>query len=124
MSHSQGRRTRGNSDMTIRERIIRRLPEDIIYLGDLVEKHMYGEFGEVLDALTQGRINEEVLKERNGVSPDRILGRCEMAARLSQDLEQYVVDRDEIMKPLEMKEKETESPIADEVLFPKYGGTV
>ena len=115
--------------MTIKERMIRRTPEDIVHIGDLVERHFQGEFGEVLEALTNGRVQEEALRERGNLSADRILGRIEMAARLAQDLEQFIIDRDSMIQPKKRTRKSKESPLADEVTTPEpevmqYGGTV
>src|SRR3990167_4578824 len=108
--------------MTIRERMIRRNSEDIIYIGDLVEQHVRGEFGEILTALTQGRVTEEALQERSNLSADRILGRIAMAATLSQDLEQYIIDRDDLMRPIHSEKSFPETTIASEVGLPEQRG--
>lgn len=115
--------------MTIKERMVRRSPEDVVYIGDLVERHFQGEFGEVLEALTNGRVQEEALRERGQLSADRILGRIEMAARLAQDLEQFIIDKDSMMEPKKRTPEGKESPLADEVATPEpevlqYGGIV
>jgi len=110
---------------TIEERMIRRSNEDIEYLGDLVERHYQGEFGKVLTALTQGRVMEEALRAKNGESPDRILGRIEMAAKLTQDLEQFIIDRDTLRQPRKKEEALVESVVAEDPAYPtQYGGQV
>lgn len=110
---------------TIEERMIRRNMEDIEYLGDLVEQHYSGEFGKVLTALTQGRVMEEALRTKNGESPDRILGRIEMAAKLTQDLEQFIVDRDRLREPVKKEETFQDTIVAEDPAYPnQYGGQV
>lgn len=110
---------------TIEERMIRRNIEDIEYLGDLVERHYTGEFGKVLTALTQGRVMEEALRHKNGESSERVLGRIEMAAKLTQDLEQFIADRDRLRAPKEKEEQLIESVVAEDPQYPtNYGGQV
>ena len=111
--------------VTIEERMIRRNQEDIEYLGDLVERHYQGEFGKVLTALTQGRVMEEALRPKNGESSERILGRIEMAAKLTQDLEQFIYDRDKLRAPKEKEPELMESVVAEDPEYPnQYGGQV
>lgn len=110
---------------TIEERMIRRNAEDIEYLGDLVERHYNGEFGKVLTALTQGRVMEEALRAKNGESSDRVLGRIEMAAKLTQDLEQFIADRDRLREPKKKEETFLDAVVAEEPAYPnQYGGQI
>lgn len=92
-------------DIAIEERIAgcgRKEAEHIIYVGQLVERMLKSEFGAVLKALTAGRTSAELSANRDGkVSADRILGRCEMAESLWGDLEQFVLDKDSQLRPIE-----------------------
>jgi hypothetical protein len=92
----------------------RNIPEHVIYLGELVEKHLKGEFGEVLKALLVGRISMELSKKSTAISSDRTLGRLEMANDLWQDLEQYVLDKDGLLTEIP-KEEESGDPIPQQV---------
>lgn len=88
--------------------------EHIVYVGELVEKVLNSEFGAVLKALTTGRISYELtLNRESTVSPDRILGRLEMADLLWKDLEQYVIDKDAVQRPI-ISQPETPSYTATE----------
>lgn len=113
------------SDLIIEERIAaagRGERSHIVYLGEMVERVMRGEFGAILKALTAGRIDQELQANRtNGISSERILGRCEMASNLIKDLEQYVIDKDKLMVPLKEEtpsdQQLAESPIPFEEQF-------
>jgi hypothetical protein len=108
--------------MTIQERLARRSPEDVIYLGDVVEKHyVQSEFGDILEALLNGRVMDEALRQQV-IPADRVLGRIEMAAKLKQDLEQYVIDRDKMKAPVEQEELAPDTTIAEEPSAPRIGG--
>ena len=89
----------------IEERLIgcaRKEHEHIIYIGDLVERIMRSEFGAVLKALTAGRVSQEIASNKDGkLSSERVLGRLEMADNLWNDLEQFVMDKDSLLRPLE-----------------------
>lgn len=75
-------------------------PDHIIYVGQLVERVLQGEFGAIIKALTAGRISTELGQSRQSVtSSDRILGRLEMAENLWNDLEQFVLDKDKLIRP-------------------------
>jgi hypothetical protein len=101
---------RTNQDIAIEERLAgcgRKESEHIIYVGALVERTLKGEFGAVLKALTAGRTSAELSSNRDGkMSADRILGRLEMADNLWADLEQFVLDKDAQLKPLEQFKEE------------------
>lgn len=91
-------------DIAIEERLAgcgRNEEEHIIYVGQLVERILKGEFGAVIKALTVGRISSELASSKSGsVSSDRILGRLEMAEHLWNDLELYVLDKDKLLAPV------------------------
>lgn len=92
-------------DIAIEERLAgcgRKESEHIIYVGQLVERMLNSEFGAVLKALTAGRTSAEISANRDSkTSSDRILGRIEMADALWSDLEQFVLDKDVQLRPLE-----------------------
>jgi len=70
----------------------------IIYIGRLVEETLKGEFGSVLRALLRGRAAADLSESRiHGctLSSDRYLGRLDAYERILQDLEQYVLDKDQ-----------------------------
>jgi len=80
----------------------RKEAEHIIYVGNLVERVLRGEFGAVIKALTVGRTSSELSASRTmNVPSERVLGRLEMADSLWCDLEQFVLDKDKLMKPSE-----------------------
>ena len=89
--------------LSIEERLAaagRNEPDAVIYIGQLVERVLQGEFGAIIKALTAGRISTELSQARGSMtSSDRILGRLEMAENLWNDLEQFVMDKDSLNKP-------------------------
>lgn len=91
--------------MDIEERLAgcgRKEPEHIIYVGNLVERALKGEIGAVIKALTVGRTSSELSASRTmNVPSERVLGRLEMADSLWGDFEQFVLDKDKLMKPSE-----------------------
>jgi hypothetical protein len=80
----------------------RKEAEHIIYVGNLVERALKGEIGAVIKALTVGRTSSELSASRTmNVPSERVLGRLEMADSLWGDFEQFVHDKDRLMKPSE-----------------------
>lgn len=80
----------------------RKEAEHIIYVGNLVERALKGEIGAVIKALTVGRISAELTNSRTTQVPsERTLGRIEMADSLWSDFEQFVNDKDKLLKPSE-----------------------
>jgi hypothetical protein len=97
----RGRPKKTANDSAIEERIAgagRGSIQEIVYLGELVENTLKGEFGAIIKCLTAGRVSEELNKSKDGkLSADRILGRLEMAESLWNDLEQFVLDKDRLL---------------------------
>lgn len=94
---------KSRQDEEIEERLAgcsRHEAQHIIYVGDLVERVLKSEFGAVLKALTAGRISSELSTRDSAVSSERRIGRLEMANDLWQDLEQFVLDKDNVQKNL------------------------
>jgi hypothetical protein len=86
-------------DIEIEEKIAacgRRELAEIVYIGELVERVLKGEFGSVLRALLKGRSAMELAESRikSDINPDRYLGRLDAYERILEDLEQYVIDKD------------------------------
>jgi len=120
-----------STQQAVREALMRRSPADLILLGDIVERSYFNTgFNEILHALTQGRIMKEATENKNGTPSDRILGRIEMAAMITQELEQFIIDRDNLRKPVRQEESQDFSTIAHEPEMPdnsnpyRYGGQV
>jgi hypothetical protein len=78
----------------IEDRLLRRAPEDKIYIGQIVEQALQGELGSVLKALTAGRIAETAANKSQDVSNDEKLGQIQAFQRIWDDLEQFVIDKD------------------------------
>lgn len=118
--------------MTIQERLSRRSQEDLIYVGELVERVCFKEdnqpteFLQLLKALTEGRAENEAMMNKNGTSAERILGRIEMAYKLVNDLQQFVIDKDSAKAPRRRRSRQKPSPLAEEpsIPEPKIGGTI
>ena len=94
--------------LSIEERLAgcgRNEDQHIIYVGQLVERTLQSEFGAIIKALTAGRISTELGYSRQSTqSSERILGRLEMAENLWNDLEQFVIDKDKLIKPVSYDE--------------------
>lgn len=94
---------KSRTDQAIEERLAgcaRSEASHIIYVGELVERVLCGEFGAVIKALTAGRISTELSTRDGSVSSDRRIGRLEMANDLWTDLEQFVLDKDKVQAEL------------------------
>lgn len=89
---------------------------DIVYIGELVEKVLLGEFGSVLRALMKGRAAMELNESRvtAKVSADRYLGRLDAYERILSDLEQYVLDKDFAFKKI-LEDRKTEREMEEEI---------
>jgi len=100
------------ADISVEDRLTRASRgehDSIVYLGELVERILKGEFGAIIKALTAGRISRELSEAKQApVSSDRILGRIEMAENLWNDLEQFVLDKDVCLTPKDSTPIESE----------------
>lgn len=84
--------------------------EDIIYVGNLVERILQSEFGAVLKALTAGRIAMELdAQKSSSKSADYHLGRASMGNDIWSDLEQFVHDKDRLKETLTSEDRPIES---------------
>lgn len=120
--------------MRIEERLTRRAPDDIIYIGNLIENAMRGELWAVINFMSASLKVEEIEKSKNGlgtpISAERILGRIEAYETLITNLESIVVQKEELSKPITKKkevDEGAEEPIQTDDLYEphlNYGGSV
>lgn len=96
--------------MNIQERLSRKNNEDVIYIGEYVEKILNSEFGEILRAYINGAITRELkydhksADERFMLKADRTLGRCEAYTNVLYELERMVDDAQQLKIPVEEEE--------------------
>ncbi len=78
--------------MTIEERMSRNEAEDQIYIGQLAEQHLRGEFGQMLRCIIEGIKDDKLYQsEKNSTLPaDRTLGIIVGLAALQSRLEECV----------------------------------
>lgn len=111
MARKPRKKTKAGQD--IQERLVRCAkadPQEIIYVGLLVERTLKGEFGEILQALTSGRTSEELSAQKSSSkSSDYHLGRLSAFNDLWNDLEQYVHDKDKMQSKLAKDEMPVET---------------
>lgn len=88
--------------MTIEERIVRHNQEDIIYIGEALEKFYNSDAGTIFRALANSITTKQFLGEDNHISADRKLGRAEGLSLLITDIEMAIDD----MKRLTVEIKE------------------
>lgn len=121
--------------MRIEERLLRRSPDDVVYIGGIIQSAMRGEFWTVLTMMSASLKVEEIEKSKNGVgqpiSADRVLGRIEAYETLITSLEAVAQQKEELSKPVERKveiEEGAEEAIrGDDLSEPaglNYGGAV
>ena len=88
--------------MDIKDRLVKAAQgemESIVHIGNVVEKALGGDFGAILDALFEGLRTEQIRQNVNSsVSSDRVLGRIEMSTMIIEALEQYVLDKDNLLQ--------------------------
>lgn len=97
--------------MKIEDRMLRREPEDIVELGQIVEEFLKSPMYVILKALCNGSMSLEAQLSRDAKVPaDRVLGRIEAYTRLLVDLEQFVSDKDSVIAKL------NEAPDKEEVV--------
>ncbi len=90
--------------MKIEQRLVRRSMEDIIHIGEALEKFYNGQSGAVLRAFINGRITEEAkihYDKTIQLSSDRILGRIEAYQMIIDDIEKAIQDKNQLTAPKE-----------------------
>lgn len=106
-------RRKTKQEKAIEERLTkcsRNDPQEIIFVGELVERTLAGDFGAILKALTAGRTAMELDAQKvSGKSSDYHLGRLSMANDLWNDLEQYVHDKDKMQEEIGKERMPVES---------------
>lgn len=93
--------------------------KEIVYVGELVERVLLGEFGAILRALLRG-LSAAALAESRAKSEmpsDRYLGRLDGYDKVLENLEQYVLDGDMASKKIlaDSKKDDSELQTAPEV---------
>ena len=93
--------------MNIEDRLIRRDPEDIIEIGNIMEACYGSPAGAVLRAIINGKVSREakILMFSSTVSSDRALGRIEAWQDLIDSVEQAIMDKDALIKPIPEEER-------------------
>ena len=91
--------------MNFSERLSRNATEDAVYIGEVVEKALAGDFGELLRAIVEGMKDEYLyLSEKDAALPaDRTLGRIEALNKVQLRLDECV----SIARQLKEEIKET-----------------
>lgn len=113
---------------------MRRAPDDIVYIGEIVGHVREGEFWKVLGFVSASLRVDEIERAKNGVggaiSSDRVLGRIEAYETLISSLEAFYIQKQELQKPIEKKrsvdEGAEEAITTDDLYEPSlnYGGAV
>ena len=92
--------------------------DNIIHVGNVVEKALQGEIGSILRALLRGRSSMELSESRlqgGTLNADRFLGRLDAYEKIWTDLEQYVHDKDAaIRKLVKQSQPEEEGSLAED----------
>lgn len=88
--------------MTIEERMIRREPEDLMAIGQVLESFYNSDAGAVLRAIVNGRVAKEAKIHRDGsrVKPGRALGRIEAYQQIIDDVEVAIAEYHDLIRPL------------------------
>lgn len=121
--------------MRIEERLTRRAPDDIVYIGNLIQQAMKSELWTVINFMSASLKVEEIEKSKNGlgapISADRVLGRIEAYETIITNLEGIAVQKEELSKPITKKkeiDEGAEEIIQNDDLYEptslNYGGAV
>ncbi len=93
--------------MKIEQRLIRRHQEDVIEIGNILEKFYNGQAGAILRAIVNGRKSEEAkihqteLATYHPTHAERVLGRIEAYQNIIDDIEQAIADKNRYTEPIE-----------------------
>ena len=93
--------------MKIDQRLVRRRQEDIIEIGNIIEKFYNGQGGAILRAIINGRKSEEAkihqteLATLHPTPAERVLGRIEAYQNIIDDIEQAIEDKNRLIEPIE-----------------------
>lgn len=88
--------------MTIVERLIRREPEDVIEIGNIMDAFYSSEAGTVLRAIINGQISKESNAHYydSKIPAERILGRIEAFQKVIDSIELAIKDKDDLTRPI------------------------
>lgn len=90
--------------MKIEQRLVRRSMEDIIHIGEQLDRFYSGQAGVVLRAFINGHITEECrihYDKSQQLSADRILGRIEAFQIIIDDIERAIQEKNQLVQPEE-----------------------
>lgn len=109
--------------MTILERFERQDNEDIVIIGEIIDKALRSDFGELLRIMIANLNNLEIANSRNGNgSSDKVLGRLEGYQTFLSDLETFVARKNELQRPIAYSDEESSQ--ANEQISPLRGGEI
>lgn len=109
--------------MKIEDRFERRENEDMVILGDLVEKHMNGDFGRVFQLIIESLKSMEITNSRSNTgSSDKVLGRLEAYETVISEFAAFIQAKQELQRPIGNMAPETE--LASEQVSPIRGGEI
>lgn len=87
--------------MTIEERLARREQEDIIEIGEILERFYNSEAGTIFLAMLNGRIKQQIsMPEEIKTPADRRLGRAEGLQMIQDDIEFAIDAMNRLKQPL------------------------
>ena len=92
------------------EALIRREQQDIVYIGGVAEKLYNSETGELLRAIINGHVQDESLRNENGIQvpSEMVLGRIQAFQTIINDLERMIFDKLNLVTPQAGEEKKEE----------------
>lgn len=88
--------------MKIEERLIRHNQEDIIVIGEIMEKFYSSQAGTIMRAFINGHICDEAKRHyyEDTIPADRVLGRIEGFQIIIDDVERAIQDKAKLTEPL------------------------
>lgn len=88
--------------MSIKEKMVRRSMEDVIEIGEILNKFYNSSAGEIFRAMVNDIILDNVSQELDVITnADRRLGRCEGAQKIRYYIELAISEMDQLKKPIE-----------------------
>lgn len=95
--------------MNAEERLTRQASEDIVLIGDLLERFMNSPAGKYFRIMVSNLQKLEIQHSKSSVlSAERALGRIEAYDNVLNDIEGFIHQKNELQKPIMTGEPETE----------------
>lgn len=89
----------------VSEMMLRRELQDIIEIGEIMNKFYMGYAGEIFRAMVNGRIKEQISQMDDiKTNADRRLGRAEGIQLIQDDIELAIGQMEDLLKPLPQEE--------------------